>query len=685
MASHSRFETRILDTEVDSRLQLMSLMASPLFLVDVDVMSIVWANEPAVDHWRAASANALYHRNFKDSMTTTHELRLRQLLHDCFEQNRSFSEHWTIHSKKIRQNSNFQFLPFAAVDERKLLLLHVQKEDMTLSDEDAYRITALMHTSSMISAYDRRLQLVYCNTAARKSLPPKMTEVRNRIADPTDLTRISNALLSCDNLTIELQVNTQRGKRWHTAQIERCINPTSGKTLYLVSETDITEKKAAEDKVFKLAYTDYLTELPNRTALHNHLDTVASSDDASFAIFFLDLDRFKAVNDSLGHAVGDQLLVDIALRLRQGIGQHGMVSRFGGDEFVIVITNPIDRVALQSLAEQVLYSLASPVVIAGNKLRVLPSIGIGLYPDDSDSVSGVMAVADDAMYVAKKNRCGYHFYDKEMLSSISADVRDRLRLEVDMPAALEHNEFELFFQPKVACNSHKVHSVEALIRWHHPVRGMVEPDIFVNIAEETGQIVELGNWVLLAAMRQQQCWKEQGLAVPISINISARQFSANDLLANVSDALAETGCNPSMIELEITESILVGEPDIVFATLSHLSSMGIKLALDDFGTGYSNLAQLQRYPLSCLKIDKAFLANRDLSLLMRTILDMGRVLGLEVVAEGVETRSQVEWLTANGCDLMQGFYFSRPQPEDKITPYLFDNGAPRQPFMSRVA
>lgn len=685
MTRLSEFRKRTLDTDTDARLQLMSLLGVPLFLVDIEELAIVWANELAIEFWGAASAVELYQQDFRQGMTTTYSLRLSQLRQDCFEQSRSFSEHWTIHPNGVRKSANFQFSPFASLDGRELLLINVENEDLKLSDEAAYRTTALMHTSTMISAYDKKMQLVYCNTAARKSLPLGMNNARNRINDPEELTRIVNKMLIQDQLSNELKVNTQGGTRWHSFHIERCINPTSGKTLYMVSETDITEARESKREVHKLAFTDSLTGLPNRTALNNHLAVVAKSDDASFAVMFLDLDRFKAVNDSLGHAVGDQLLIDIALRLRQATGKRGLVSRLGGDEFVIVIDKEVDRVSLESMAEQILFSMASPVVISGNKLRVLPSIGISIFPIDSISISGIMGAADDAMYVAKNKRCGYHFYDREMLSSISDEARDRMGLEVDMPAAIEHDEFELYFQPKITCSNQTVHSVEALIRWHHPERGMVEPDKFVGIAEETGQIVELGNWVLLAAMRQQKRWQEQGLSIPVSVNISARQFLANDLLTSVSDALAETGCNPKMIELEITESMLVGEPDAVHTTLGHLDSMGIKLALDDFGTGYSNLAQLQLYPLSCLKIDKTFLINPERSLLLRTVLNMGKVLGLEVVAEGVETSSQVEWLSRHGCDLMQGFYFCRPQAEAEITQYLFDNGAPRHHLSSKAA
>ena len=659
------------------------MIRAPLYLFDPDAIRIVWANECAVQYWEAASAEELYRRDMKHNASATIELRLSQIKRECFEQGRTVTERWTVYPNNTPKSADYDMSSFATHDGQELLLMHVISSDTVTDPETAYRTTALMHTSTMISAYDPSLGLVFCNAAARQSIPETVSTASHRLSSADDVNKIVDTLKRSHYCDAEVQVNTTQGIRWHSLHVERCINPTSGNQMYLATETDITEQLAAKQEAFRLAYTDSLTGLPNRAALNIYLDEIlAGEPPVRFGLLFLDLDRFKIINDSLGHAVGDQLLIDVAQRLRQALGKEGRVYRLGGDEFVMLATQSSTHRELKAIAEQVLYTMTPPVMVSGHKLRVLPSIGVSVYPDDGQHVSSLMENADAAMYFAKTNQCGYFFYDAKMASSINENVKDRMGLENDMVTAIDNDEFELYFQPKISCKTLKVRSVEALIRWHHPSRGMVPPDKFIGIAEETGQIVDLGNWVLAAAMRQQRQWQDQGLMIPVSVNISARQFTANDLLANVSDALRSTGCDPHMIELEITESMLIGEPDAVHSTLQQLSAMGVRLALDDFGTGYSNLAYLQNYPLDSLKIDRVFLSDRKRSMLMSTILGMGRVLGLEIVAEGVETASQADWLIENGCDLMQGFYFSKPQPVNIITPYLLDNGAPQSGVVS---
>ena len=667
--------------EADPRLLIMEMINTPLYLFDVDHLSFGWANDAAVSFWDADSAEHLSQRDLQSDMSATVKLRLEQIRQICVKSNRPVTEQWTVYPNGQPKLTEFSINAFHTSDGRTLLLMQVINANNEHDAETAYRSTALMHTSTMISAFDSDLNLVYCNTAAKESMAPSMTSLKHRLVNPAEASEILDALPERHSSDCEIEVNTIHGKRWHALHMQRCTNPTTARVMYLSTETDITEQRAAKAEALRLAFTDSLTGLPNRAALTRYLHELLDSESASqFAILFLDLDRFKIINDSLGHAVGDQLLIDVAQRLKKALGNEGMVARLGGDEFVMVATQSTEQSELKRVAEQILYAMSSPVMLSGHKLRVLPSIGICVYPTDGDRISGLLEHADAAMYIAKNNQCGYCFYDARMSSSISENVKDRMGLENDLITAAENGEFELYFQPKICCRTLAVRSVEGLIRWHHPERGLVPPDKFIGIAEETGQIIDLGNWVLKAAMRQQRRWQDAGIAIPVSINISARQFSDNDLLANVSDAIKATGCRPQMIELEITESMLIGEPDGVFDTLHQLSAMGFRLALDDFGTGYSNLAYLQRYPLDCLKIDRMFLADRKRSMLMGTILDMGKVLGLEVVAEGVETSAQAHWLVSNGCDLMQGFYFSKPQPVDGITDYLRQNGAPQIPL-----
>ena len=663
--------------KADARLQVLSLMSLPVYLLNVENVAIVWANDAAVRFWGASSQEELFERDLKSNISATVKLRLRQIKTECFKNARGLKELWTLYPNAVPTSIELQMLAFTDVNGLDLLLVHALSQETKVDAETAYRTTALMHTSTMISAYTKDLELVYCNAAARESIPHSLTHASDRLLDQSDLQHMVQTLETTDECNLEARISTKQGFRWHTVHVERCVNPTTGRTMFLVTESDITEQRRAQEEAHHLAFTDALTGLPNRAALFKKLDEILENNSpAEFALLFLDLDRFKIINDSLGHAVGDQLLIDVAVRLNKAIGSQGMVSRMGGDEFVMVVTHSVDHHELKGIAERILSAMACPVEVAGHKLRVLPSIGISTYPHDADHISLLLENSDAAMYIAKANQCGFYFYDKKMSSSITRTVKDRMGLETDMIGALENDEFELYFQPKVCCRTLSVRGVEALIRWNHPTRGMVPPDKFIDIAEETGQIIDLGNWVMHAAMKQQRKWHDQGVPIPVSLNISARQFSSSDLLSQVSSALTQTGCEPSMIELEITESMLIGDPDAVYTTLHQISAMGVRLALDDFGTGYSNLAYLQRYPLDCLKVDKVFLADHKRSMLMGTILKMGRVIGLEVVVEGVETHTQADWLIAHGCDLMQGYYFSKPLPVKQVTEYMLNNGAP---------
>ncbi|MFK7994458.1 MAG: putative bifunctional diguanylate cyclase/phosphodiesterase [Granulosicoccus sp.] len=662
------------DPAEDPRLQIMSIITVPLYLFDADAIKIVWANAHAIDYWEADSLTELCHRDMESNITATARLRLFQIKQECFGTDHSIVERWTVYPKSKPKSADFRISAYRALNGRELLLMHIQNVHSATDSETAFRTTALMHTSTMISAFDKDLKLVYCNSAARESIPEEVTCAQQRLVNVRDLQLLTDQLREDDRCDAQIQIHTRQGIRWHSVHVQRCINPTNGRTMYLNSETDITTEHNAKQEAYRLAFTDSLTGLPNRAALNDHLEAMLGKGTAvRFAIYFLDLDRFKIINDSLGHAVGDQLLIDVAQRLRQTLGSEGFLCRLGGDEFVMLSTVSDQPDNLTSLARHILSVMAKPVMVSGHKLRVHPSIGISVYPDDGQSITSILENADAAMYMAKTKQCGFCLYDAKTSSSINQNVKDRMTLENDMVEAIENNQFELYYQPRISCDNLSVAGVEALIRWNHPQRGLVQPDEFISLAEETGQIVDLGKWVLLAAMRQQRLWLDQGLTVSVSINVSARQFYSNDLLANIFHALRQTGCDPAMIELEITESTLIGQTDSVNSTLQQLSAMGMRLALDDFGTGYSNLAYLQNFPLNCLKIDKIFLADRKRSMLMRTILNMGKILGLEVVAEGVETASQVDWLTTNDCDQMQGYYFSRPQPVSVITPYLIQN------------
>ncbi len=672
----------------DARLNALFHVKVPLCLMDVDSLKILWANEPGLTFWQADNASELYARDMAQSLTTAAIPALHNIRRNCHATQSCVSELWTVFPGEQATTAQIGFSPYLTDDNKPVLLLQVIKQHQSRRAESLHTTTALTHTSTMISLYGNDNQLLFSNSASQDALGNRERTLLDRWVNPADIHKIEQALIASESCSIELEVHTVAGIRWHSMSIRRSLNAVSGDTATLVSATDSTEQRNAQQVAYNLAYTDSLTNLPNRAAINIYLDELMAPGEKSqtgFGLFFLDLDRFKAVNDSLGHSVGDQLLIEVALRLTTSAGPDSMVARLGGDEFVMIINRVTDIKILCDLATSVLQCMSEPVELNEQKLRILPSIGICSYPANGNTISELMQNADAAMYLAKANQSGYYFYDETMTRSLSEGIKNRLGLENDLVSALSNNEFELYYQPKISCRTRAVTGAEALLRWNHPTRGMIPPDHFIAIAEETGQIIELGNWVLHEAMKQQRDWHRAGFNLPVSINISARQFKATDLVSNVSEALIRHCCDPVMVELEITESMLLGDTDHVHETLHQLSTMGIKLALDDFGTGYSNLAYLQRYPLDTLKIDKAFLADQKRSMLMGTILNMGKVLGLQVVAEGVETAAQADWLIARGCDYLQGFHFSKPLPVAQATEFFEQNSATRQPPINKAA
>lgn len=646
----------------------------PLWVFDTETMRVVWVNRAGVEYWGAQNTADLYARNFSKDLSEAARERLRNMVIDCYQHERVVNEIWTLYPEGLPpRTGELSFSAFPIADKQQSILVQLNNDISGASAEMLHSTTALNHTAAMISLYDSDYKLLYSNPAARNVLTDRCLTLPDILINDTDLHLIQESLETNETCTVEVEVNTINGPRWHNMIIRRTMDALKSEKAILISATDATERRHAQQVAYKLAYSDSLTGLPNRTAMNIYLDELLSDDlrpTARFGLFFLDLDRFKIINDSLGHAAGDRLLIEVAHRLKISIGANGMVCRLGGDEFVTIINGLTDLEQLRDVAQSILQDMAPPLEMAGQSLRILPSIGICRYPEDGATVSELMAHADAAMYLAKAQQSGYCFFDEKRTNNLSETVKERMGLENDLMIALAHDQFELYYQPKISCKTMNVIGVEALIRWNHPTRGLVPPDSFIKIAEETGQIIEIGNWVMDTAMKQQHRWYKAGLMVPVAINISARQFEDHNFLSNISACLLRNQSDSSMIELEITESMLLGNSEQVQQTLHQISAMGIKIALDDFGTGYSNLAYLQNYPLDTLKVDRIFLANRKHTLLMATILRMGRVLGLNVVAEGVQDASQVDWLVANGCDQLQGFYFSKPLTVENITTYL---------------
>lgn len=424
-----------------------------------------------------------------------------------------------------------------------------------------------------------------------------------------------------------------------------------------------------------LAYHDVLTDLPNRMLLQDRLKQaieVAHRQGRRLALMYMDLDRFKHINDSLGHTVGDHLLQSVAERLTGCVRQSDTVSRQGGDEFVLLLPVIEHAESAALSAQKILAALSLPHHVDGIDLHVSVSIGISIYPDDGQDEQTLMKCADTAMYYAKESgRNNFKFFEPEM----NARAVQQQTVEASLRRALEAQEFVLYYQPKINLESGAIVGVEALIRWQHPERGLLSPDEFVSIAEDCGLILPIGRWVLGEACRQGQAWRLEGLPpMTIAVNTSALEFRAKDFLNNLRATLAETGLAPCYLELELTESVLMRDAESADSVLHALAEMGVKLAIDDFGTGYSSLSYLRRFPINTLKIDQSFVkhmsGNPDDATIVSAVISMGKSLRQRVIAEGVETSEQYGFLRAQQCDEGQGYYFGRPVPAKSLASLL---------------
>jgi diguanylate cyclase (GGDEF)-like protein/PAS domain S-box-containing protein len=465
----------------------------------------------------------------------------------------------------------------------------------------------------------------------------------------------------------ECQIYRKDGsKMWISANV-RAVSKAGVLVGYEGLNEDITARKVAEEQAQFLAYYDALTGLPNRTLLRDRLTNAlagALRRGDKVAVLFLDLDRFKVVNDSLGHSCGDLLLQDVAERLKKWARQQDTVARLGGDEFLIVLNGLKDVADAAVAADRLMDAMAAEFTLQGHSFSISCSLGISIFPEHGTDVETLMKNADAAMYCAKDNgRANFRFFTEEM----NAQVVERLMLESSLRQALDKKELFLMYQPQMDIATGRITGLEALLRWQHPELGLVPPDRFIRIAENSGLIIPIGEWVLRTACSQSRKWQDEGLpAVPVAVNVSAVQFRQEYFGELIRRVLHETGLAPKYLELEITESLLLSNADVMFSVFQELKAMGLRLAIDDFGTGYSSLSYLKKFPVSKLKIDRSFVrdvaVNTDDAAITNAIISMAKSLNLKVIAEGVENEAQLSFLRAHQCDEIQGYYFSKPLP-----------------------
>jgi diguanylate cyclase (GGDEF)-like protein/PAS domain S-box-containing protein len=448
-----------------------------------------------------------------------------------------------------------------------------------------------------------------------------------------------------------------------------------GEQLRMTIVRDIRDRLHAQARIRHLAHHDTLTGLPNRAAFGEHAEMLlaqARRDGRTLALLYMDLDHFKRVNDSLGHAAGDLLLQTVARRITTTLRADDLVARFGGDEFVLLLSGPTDAGAAQEVASKLLAATGAPLDVDGAPISVTPSIGIALFPEHGEDVQTLLKHADTAMYRAKsRGRARCRVFEPAMADAARAE----LAMEGRLAQAIRHSEFVLHFQPQLALHDDALLGVEALLRWAHPERGLVGPDEFIPLAESRRLILPIGHWVLHEALTAAVRWRREGLATgPVAVNLSTLQFQAPGFAESVERALADTGASGDMLELELTERMLMDDLPAVQSALARLKALGVGIAVDDFGTGYTSLAHLKDLPLDRLKIDRSFVEDlphdRGAAAIARAVVQMGKGLGLQVIAEGVETAAQRDWVRSAGCDGRQGFLDARPMSAEALLDWL---------------
>jgi diguanylate cyclase (GGDEF)-like protein/PAS domain S-box-containing protein len=473
----------------------------------------------------------------------------------------------------------------------------------------------------------------------------------------------------------EMWDRNKDGKIYPKLLIISVVRDKQGKVDYYIgSFTDITEQKVVEERIRHIAHHDPLTQLPNRLYLQVSLQqflTMAHRNNEEIALMFIDLDRFKIINDTLGHHVGDGLLIEVANRLKATVRESDVVARLGGDEFVIALMGKNIAHLAATISEKILHNLNQIYVIENNSLHTTPSIGVAIYPQDGNCPDSLMKNADSAMYHAKASGRNNVQYFSEITQK---NTNALLALENDLYEAVEKEQFHLHYQPQIDSATGKIIGVEALLRWKHPTLGNIPPDKFIPLAEETGLILKLGEWVLNTACKQLRDWKTLGISVRMAVNLSMHQLRSPKLVDVIRKILVENQLEHGDLELEITESVAMSEPSKVIDLLHQLRAIGVELAIDDFGTGHSSLAYLKLFPIQRLKIDKSFIddieSNGNDAAICNACIALAHALGIEVVAEGVETQGQLNFIVSTRSQIIQGFFFHKPMLAEDILQYF---------------
>lgn len=645
--------------------RLARRLSTAVWVYDTDCQRIAFANEAACEIWRADDEASLKARDLSQGMSKTVENRLRQYQSDFLERDARFVETWTLHPNDTPVTVDVVYTGFQMPDGRMAMMCEALGA-ATETPENLRSAEALLHTDVVIALFTSNGESLYQNPAARNIFSSANARFRDIFADASDFAELQRGWQTDGEVRSVTRIRTATGELWFDLVIKQCLDAVTGAPALSVTGFDVTELKNTRDKAHYLAARDQLTGCYNRFFIQNRIAEIKESTrETDYAILFLDIDQFKAVNDTFGHEAGDAVLRTVAERLHNEVCAGDIVARMGGDEFVILLRRVASESALVQRLADIHSRLSQPIEFGGVQLDVTNSMGSTLVARGSDQCwSEIFKQADLALYHSKRaGRDQYTIYDE----SIGAGAIERNWLEAEILRAIQTEAFCLHYQPRIDLKTNKVVCLEALLRWKHPERGYISPGTFIPVCEDMGVIDQVGIQVFEAACRQLAIWHRMDFDVRLAINVSPKQFQHEDFIDLCTQTAADPDVPISKVELEITETSLVGDDDQVAERICRINDLGFKIALDDFGTGYSNLAHISRFAVDCIKIDTSFTAQLPESgPLIRLIFALANQIDASIVAEGVETIEQLDWLSDQGCDQVQGFLFSKAVPPEQL-------------------
>lgn len=643
------------------------------WVYDFDKMRVIWANKPALELWGAPDMATLQLRDLSVDMSSSVKARLEQFRIDI-ARGAMFDELWTLYPDGKPHHLQIRFRGCITPDGRLAMLC----EGTPLETQSAELIRtshALLFTDAMVSIYSATGECLYGNPAARRSFMTAFPRLADRVLNPDFLKRLNASGVPDVEGRFVSMAQTSKGYRLHEVEARMSVDPITGRHSILLTEIDITEQEEVKARLAYLAEHDPLTGLGNRslfeTAANSEIATAAHSGDF-IQIMLLDMDRFKLINDTLGHETGDKFLIGTARRLKASLPANAIVSRLGGDEFCVLIRLPAAEATSLRLARGIERSLARPLVIGGHSLSLRTSIGIAISPCAAlPTLETLMRHADLALAVAKGRQDNDPVIYQPAMADESAKFMD---LDRRIKAAMRARRMALLYQPRISVRTGRIVAAEALLRLYNADGSVMSPDKFIPVAEASGSILPLGRWVIRTAAAELRRLTAEGFDLQLSVNISPRQFLDTALLSLLRKVGEELPRGPAQLELEVTEGLLAGDDPRALRNIARVGQLGYWLAIDDFGTAYSNIVSLKRYPIHCLKIDRSIISHDSAELLATGVVAIARSIGANVVAEGVENAEQLAFLERIGCDEYQGFLYSEPVSREKLVELLIAQG-----------